>query len=187
VSEQVYHEGDSEFAGQVTKAGSANPAGIFVAGYYPEAALISLQVRGLGMTSVLLGPDGWDSPRLVGIAGHAIEGAYYLNHFSADDPGSKRSVTSTGAGSESPRMCLRLLLRCRSLLIELSGRPTCHAHGNPRCDGAHARLCGGYGENHADRNRDPIKSAVVLQIRNGKPAFCVRSTRRVIAIPSPTG
>src|SRR6266498_4670356 len=47
---------------------------------------LARQARSLGIESALLGADGWDSPKLTEIGGAAVEGAYFSNHYSVDDP-----------------------------------------------------------------------------------------------------
>ncbi|MBS1109669.1 MAG: Extracellular ligand-binding receptor [Anaeromyxobacteraceae bacterium] len=49
-------------------------------------ALIARQARELGMKQPLLGGDGWDSSKLYEIGGKAIEGSFFSNHYSPDDP-----------------------------------------------------------------------------------------------------
>jgi branched-chain amino acid transport system substrate-binding protein len=64
---------------------AANPEGIFIPGYYTEVGLIAKQVREQNISAVLIGGDGWDSPRTPEIGGDAVEGAFFANHYSADD------------------------------------------------------------------------------------------------------
>ncbi len=83
---QSYSEGDIDFRAQLTAVRGTNPDGVFVPGYYTEVGLIARQARELGLTVPLLGGDGWDSPKTIEIGGAAVEGAYFGNHYAADDP-----------------------------------------------------------------------------------------------------
>ncbi len=85
VSEESYSEGDTDFRAQLTSIKGANPEVIFVPGYYTEAGLIAKQVAEQNMNVKLIGGDGWDSPRTVEIGGAAVEGAFFCNHYSAED------------------------------------------------------------------------------------------------------
>jgi branched-chain amino acid transport system substrate-binding protein len=85
VSEQSYSSGDKDFKAQLTSIAGSKPQAILVAGYYNEAGLIASQARELGINVPLLGGDGWDSPSLVEVAGAAMEGNFFSNHFSAED------------------------------------------------------------------------------------------------------
>ena len=86
LAEIKYAEGDSDFHAQLTAIRAKRPDVLFVPGYYTDAGLIARQARGLGIQATLLGADGWDSPKLVEIGGAAVEGAYFSNHYSVDDP-----------------------------------------------------------------------------------------------------
>jgi branched-chain amino acid transport system substrate-binding protein len=85
-AEEAYTAGDIEFKAQLTKIKGGNPEVLFIPGYYTEVGLIARQARELGLNTVLLGGDGWDSPKTIEVGGAAIEGAYFSNHYAADDP-----------------------------------------------------------------------------------------------------
>lgn len=85
VSEQNYSSGDKDFKAQLTSISASNPQAVLVAGYYTEVGLIARQARELGLNVPLIGGDGWDSPSLVEVAGSAMEGNFFSNHFSAED------------------------------------------------------------------------------------------------------
>ncbi|MGE0527612.1 MAG: ABC transporter substrate-binding protein, partial [Bdellovibrionales bacterium] len=86
VAIENFQTGDSDFKAQLTEIRGANPDGIFIPAYYTEVGLIALQARELGIKAVLLGGDGWDSPKLFEIGQKAIEGAYFSNHYASESP-----------------------------------------------------------------------------------------------------
>lgn len=86
VAEQNFQTGDSDFKAQLTQIRSANPDAIFIPAYYTEVGLIARQARQLGLKAVLLGGDGWDSPKLFEIGAQAVEGAYFSNHYASESP-----------------------------------------------------------------------------------------------------
>jgi branched-chain amino acid transport system substrate-binding protein len=86
VSEQSYSSGDKDFKAQLTAIKGTQPDVILASGYYTESGLIALQARELQISAPLIGGDGWDSPSLVEVGGKAIEGSFFSNHFSAEDP-----------------------------------------------------------------------------------------------------
>jgi len=86
VSEQTFQTGDSDFKGQLTRIRSTNPDAIFIPAYYTEVGLIARQARQLGLKAVLLGGDGWDSPKLFEIGQDAIQGSYFSNHYASESP-----------------------------------------------------------------------------------------------------
>ena len=81
-----YAEGDSDFSAQLTSIRPEQPDVLFIPGYYTDAGLIARQAKALGIAATLLGADGWDSPKLAEIGGTAVEGSYFSNHYSLDDP-----------------------------------------------------------------------------------------------------
>jgi branched-chain amino acid transport system substrate-binding protein len=86
VSDQAYKSGDQDFKAQLTAMKGKDPQGLWIPGYYTDAALIARQARELGMKQPILGGDGFDSPKLAEIGQAAVEGAYFSNHYSPDDP-----------------------------------------------------------------------------------------------------
>jgi branched-chain amino acid transport system substrate-binding protein len=86
VDDQSYKAGDQDFKAQLTAIKGKKPEGIYVPGYYTDVALIARQARELGLKQPLMGGDGWDSAKLFEIGGKALDGCYYSNHYSPDDP-----------------------------------------------------------------------------------------------------
>jgi branched-chain amino acid transport system substrate-binding protein len=86
VAEQSFSQGDSDFHAQLTQIKSTNPDAIYVPGYYTEVGTIAHQAKELGLNAPLLGGDGWDSPKLWEIGGTALNGCYFSDHYSTDDP-----------------------------------------------------------------------------------------------------
>ena len=55
-------------------------------GYYTDVALIGRQSRELGMKMPFAGGDGWDSAKLYEIAQGALDGGFFTNHYSIENP-----------------------------------------------------------------------------------------------------
>ena len=85
VKEQKYSTGDKDFRAQLTSIKASQPDAIFVPGYYAEVALIAKQARLLGIKVPLLGGDGWVGDSLLKVAGSALDGCYFSNHYSEED------------------------------------------------------------------------------------------------------
>ncbi len=86
LAEQAFSAGDQDFRAQLTALKAKRPEAIYIPGYYTEVGLIARQARELGLTCPLLGGDGWESDQLLKIGGSALDGSYYSNHFSVDNP-----------------------------------------------------------------------------------------------------
>ena len=90
VVDGAYVAKDTDFRATLTRIKAKNPEFIFIPGYYEEVGLIVKQARELGITAPIMGADGWDSPKLVELAGKdALNNTYITNHYSSGDPDSK--------------------------------------------------------------------------------------------------
>lgn len=91
VAREGYSDGDKDFRAQLTKIVSLNPDVLFVPDYYEQDSLIAIQAREVGITSTILGPDGWDGVvKTVDKSSYsAIEGVYFANHYSVKDEAEK--------------------------------------------------------------------------------------------------
>lgn len=90
VAEEAYVAKDTDFRATLTRIKSAKPDFVFLPGYYEEAGLIVKQAREAGLDVPFMGGDGWDSPKLVEIAGaDALNNTFITNHYSSGDPDEK--------------------------------------------------------------------------------------------------
>jgi branched-chain amino acid transport system substrate-binding protein len=92
VTELDYNGGDKDFKAQLTAIKAADPEGVFVPGYYTECALICVQAKQLGLNVPLFGGDGWESEKLFEIGGDAVEGNYLSTHYSPAASGTELST-----------------------------------------------------------------------------------------------
>ncbi|MFO7154681.1 MAG: ABC transporter substrate-binding protein [Caldicoprobacter oshimai] len=87
VAEEAYMSGDTDFNAVLTSIKGKDFDVIFIPGYYNEAGLIIKQARAQGIDVPILGADGFDSPKLVELAGaEALNNVYFTNHYSSVDP-----------------------------------------------------------------------------------------------------
>jgi len=175
VDDQSYKAGDQDFKAQLTAIKNKNPQAIYVPGYYTDVALIARQARELGMKQPLLGGDGWDSAKLYEIGGKAIEGSFYSNHYSPDDPSPriqefvKAYQARFGAVPDG--------LAAQGYDAAMVGFDAM----NRAADGTGASVrdalaaTKGYpgvtGIITIDANHDAVKPAVVLEVKDGKSVF----------------
>ena len=86
VAKAAFLSKDIDFKAALTKIKAANPEAIYIPGYYEEVAKIIKQTREIGLNVPLIGCDGWDSPKLVEIAGpEALNNTYFSSAFSVQD------------------------------------------------------------------------------------------------------
>jgi len=80
---EAYVKEDTDFSALLTKVAEANVDVLFLPDYYNKVNVIAKQVKDKGITAIMLGADGWDSPDL---DLEAVDGAYFSNHYSPYDP-----------------------------------------------------------------------------------------------------
>jgi len=175
VADQSYSEGDTDFSAQLTAIRATNPQAIFVPGYYTEVGLIARQAKSLGLDIPLLGGDGWDSPSLLEIGGEALEGSYFSNHYSVDDPSPaiQKFVTEYEARfGAKPDALAGLGFDAAMLLFDAMTRAGSTDPIAVRDALAQTRdFPGVTGTITLDENRNAVKPAVVLTIQGGQLAY----------------
>jgi len=172
IAEEKYGEGDSDFSAQLTALRPKNADVLFVPGYYTDAGLIARQARSLGLRSVLLGADGWDSPKLTEIGGAAMDGAYFANHYSVDDPApdvrrfvadyTKRYGAAPDSIAASSYDAMRMLADAIVRAGSTEGKRVRDALA------ATKDFAGVTGTITMDSDRNPIKPIVILKVESGK-------------------
>ncbi len=86
VNDQSFKSGDQDFKAQLTTIKGQSPEMIYIPGYYTEVALAARQARELGIKVPLGGGDGWDSAKLYEIAQGALDGSFFSNHYTDENP-----------------------------------------------------------------------------------------------------
>jgi len=172
---QAYTGGDVDLSAQLQSLKDSNPEAIFLPGYYTDAGNIARQARKLGIEVPLLGGDGWDSDKLVEIGGDAMEGNYYSNHYSFEEtrPAVQQFVAAYKAaygavpdglaalGYDAALVLFDAMERSRSLDGPDLADAIAGTKNFPAVTGTIT----------LDKNRNPVKSAVVLKVEHGKPTY----------------
>lgn len=176
VADQAYSGGDQDFSAQLTTIRGENPQAIFVPGYYTDVGNIALQARKLGISRdvPLLGGDGWDSEQLAKIAGEAIEGSYYSNHYAPDQASAEveafvkrfrerfNGATPDGLaalGYDAAKVLADAMKRTLDTTGGLKGADLASAIAST------TKFPGVTGVISIDKDRNATKSAVVVQMR----------------------
>jgi len=172
VADVSYNEGDTDFSSQLTTVKDKNPEVIFVPGYYTEVALIAIKARQLGLKVPLLGGDGWDSASLIPIAGKALEGSYFSNHFSPDSeqPAVKQFVLAYRKRFDEVPNALAALGYDAAWIMAEGIKKAGSTDGKAIRDALASirNYPGVTGSITIDRNRNARKPAVIVQIKDGK-------------------
>lgn len=83
VNTEAYTVNDTDFSAVLTKIAGQNPDLLYLPDYYQKVSLIGKQARDKGIKAVFMGGDGWDSSD---IDWDSMDGGYFSNHYSAEDP-----------------------------------------------------------------------------------------------------
>jgi len=174
--EQKYSEGDKDFRSQLTAIKAAGVGGIFVPGYYTEAALVAKQARELGITVPIFGGDGWEAPQLIEIGGAALEGTYYSTHYSPEDSspavqGFVKRFQSRFNG-ETPDAMAALGYDSAVFLVDAIKRAGVTDPAAVRAALAATKdFTGVTGHTTIDANRNASKAAVIVTVKDGRFKF----------------
>ena len=175
VGDESYSAGDTDFNAQLTSIKAKNPQAIFVPGYYTAVGLIARQAKKQGIAAPLLGGDGWDSPKLTEIGGAALDGSFFTNHYSVEDPSpeAQKFLTAYKARFNSvPDALAGLGYDSAMVLFEAIKRAGSTDGKKIRDEIARTKDHAGVtGKITLDSERNANKPAVVLEIKGGKFLF----------------
>ncbi|TWD99560.1 amino acid/amide ABC transporter substrate-binding protein (HAAT family) [Neobacillus bataviensis] len=177
VAEEAYVAKDTDFHATLTRIKAANPDYVFLPGFYEEVGLVVKQAREIGLTVPFMGGDGWDSPKLVDIAGAAsLENTYITNHYSSGDSDKKVqdfvSAFKAKYDGKSPDAFGALGYDTVYFLADAikragSSDPKKIQKALAETDGLELVS----GKVKLDKNHDPIKAAVILEYVNGQQQY----------------
>ena len=85
VTKQAYTGGNLEISSQLQSIKGSGAEVVFLPGYYSDAGTIIRKAKEAGITAKFLGGDGWDSEELPKIAGDAVNGHYFSNHYAPEE------------------------------------------------------------------------------------------------------
>ena len=163
--------GTTDFKAQLTKILAGKPDVLYVSDYYNDVALIAKQARELGFKGPLVGGDGWDSPKLCEVGGPALEGCFFTNHYAADDtrPIIQDFVKKYKEKYNASPDALACLAYDATYLVLNAVQKAGVAEGPAIRDALKATdMAVVSGQVKFDENRNPVKSAVVIEIKGGK-------------------
>ncbi len=173
VATEHYSTGDIDFGAQFARIKAAGPDVIFLPSYYTDVPPQVKQARDLGITAPFLGSDAWSTPELLSECGADCEGIFLSNHYSAD---SANALTAAFVAAyrarfgETPDDVAALTYDAFGLLraaLAKSGKTGRKAV----LDGLRQiRLYSGVTGDmlFEEGSGDPVKGAVILQIKDGK-------------------
>ncbi|GEL06060.1 ABC transporter substrate-binding protein [Rummeliibacillus stabekisii] len=177
VAEESYVAKDTDFKSTLTRLKSKKPDFIYIPGYYEEVGLIVKQAREAGITVPLMGGDGWDSPKMVELAGgDSLNNTFFTNHYSSEDPDEKiqKFVEAfKGANKDQAPDAFNALgydtVYWLKDAIERAGSTDGEKVKDALAETKDLSLV--TGTFSVDENHHPVKSATVLEFKDGKQVF----------------
>lgn len=172
VAFETYTTGDKDFSAQLTKIAKSGADSLFLPNYYSEVPLQVKQARQLGYKGKILGSDSWGNEELVKLAGNSCEGLFFTTHYAADTATPKAQAFIKAyktAYGKVPDDVAALTYDSFGLLfaaIKAAGSVDREAVRNALA--AITSYEGVTGTMQFKGTGDPIKSAVVIQIKGGK-------------------
>jgi branched-chain amino acid transport system substrate-binding protein len=166
-----YKSGQSDFSSQIKQALSENTDIVFLAGY-DESGFIAAKLQEAGGKAIPIGSDGWDAESFFALGGNKIHQGYYINHWSPahEDPLSQAFMGKYGSQGEikAPTALTYDAVNILVAAIRLAESP---AHEAVRRSLAGLRGFNGVtGEIAFDAQGDALKSACLIEIRDGHPS-----------------
>ena len=173
VAMETYTTGDRDFAAQLTKIRETAPDIIYLPAPYNDTPLIAAQARQLGIKAPFLGSDAWSSPDIIKLdTGKSLEGSYFCNHYSTEAPNPKAKqfiADYTARFGNAPDDVAALTYDAMTLAADsvakagkLDRSAVRDAMTSTRAfDGVTGQFV------YPEGAREPAKSAVIMQIKNG--------------------
>jgi len=149
---------------------------VFLPNYYNEVALQLQQAKQLGLSATFLGGDAWDSPDLFTLAGNdLLEGTYFSNHYAVDaDVPELKAFLKAYEDKYNSTPDATAALTYDAIKILIAGIEKAGSTDKTAIRDAVAAtkdFSGVTGSISYEGSGDPVKSAVMIKIVNGKYTY----------------
>ncbi len=177
VGQETYNGStDTDFSAILAKVAAAKPDVLYVPDYYPIVNLVGQQAKEKGITAVMMGGDGWDSADL-DVA--AADNSFYSNHY---DVGDTRAVMKTWIAAYGkkyqqngkpavPDALATLGYDATNLMLTAIQAAGVDDPAKVKTALAGIKFQGVTGVLTFDAQHNPVKSAVIVQVKDGKKTF----------------
>jgi branched-chain amino acid transport system substrate-binding protein len=168
---ESYTKDDADFSAILSKVADADVDVLYLPDYYNKVSLIANQAKEKGINVAMVGGDGWDSPDLDTAA---LDGGFFTNHYSADDP--RPEVQEFVAKYEArfgakPDALATLAYDAAQILMSSMNAANSTDPSVVKDAMAAIEFSGVSGTITYDENHNPVKSAVILSVKDGVVGF----------------
>jgi branched-chain amino acid transport system substrate-binding protein len=174
---ETYTKDDTDFSAVLSKVAAAKPDVFFVPDYYQKVSVIAKQAKEKGITATLLGGDGWDSSQLDVVA---TNGGYYSNHYDPSDTRpivvdwlAKYAAAYKGADGKGKVPDALATLAYDAANLMFTGIKNAGSTDPDKVKAALDSISfeAVSGKITFDKLHNPVKSAVVVSIKDGKKLY----------------
>jgi branched-chain amino acid transport system substrate-binding protein len=177
VGKETYTSKDTDFSAILAKVAAAKPDLVYLPDYYNVVNLVTKQAKEKGIKAPFMGGDGWDSSDM---DLKAADGGYFTNHYSPQDtrPEVQGLVKAFGekykddkSQPKVPDALAALAYDATNLMLQ--GIKEAGADDTAKVKDALAKISFNAvsGKITFDATHNPVKSATILAIKDGKVAF----------------
>jgi branched-chain amino acid transport system substrate-binding protein len=177
VGKETYTAKDTDFNAILAKVAAAKPDVVYLPDYYNVVNLVTKQAKEKGIKAVFMGGDGWDSSDL---DLKAADGGFFTNHYSPSDTRAEvqNFVKAFGAKYKDdksqpkvPDALAALAYDATNMLIQAIKEAGADDTAKVKDALAKINFNGVSGKITLDANHNPIKSATILAVKDGKVQF----------------
>jgi branched-chain amino acid transport system substrate-binding protein len=177
VGKETYTGQDTDFSAILAKVSEAKPDVVYLPDYYNIVNLVGAQAKEKGITAPFMGGDGWDSSDL---DPKAAEGGYFTNHYSDQDtrPIVQSWLKTYGDKYKDkdgkaiiPDALSTLSYDATNLMLAAIQKAGVDDPSKVKDALAALEWEGVSGKITFDKNHNPIKAAVILQVKDGKVVY----------------
>jgi len=171
VGKETYTSQDTDFSAILAKVAEAKPDVVYLPDYYNIVNLVTAQAKEKGITAPFLGGDGWDSAELDRAA---ADGGYFTNHYSEQDTREivQQWVKNYQAEYGSvPDALATLAYDATNLLLAAIQNAGVDDPAKVKDAMAAIKWEAVSGTITFDQYHNPIKSAVILQVKDGQVKY----------------
>jgi branched-chain amino acid transport system substrate-binding protein len=181
VGKATYTAKDTDFSAILARVAEAKPDVVYLPDYYNVVNLVTKQAKEKGINVPFVGGDGWDSADL-DLA--AADGGYFTNHYSPDDPRPEvqnfrkaygEKYKDENGNPKVPDALAALAYDAANLLLEAINQAgttdTAKVKDALEKIKFKIKFNGVSGQITFDANHNPIKSAVILAVKDGAVKF----------------
>jgi branched-chain amino acid transport system substrate-binding protein len=178
VGKETYTSKDTDFNAILAKVAAAKPDVVYLPDYYNVVNLATKQAKEKGIKAVFMGGDGWDSSDL---DLKAADGGFFTNHYSPQDTRAEVQNFVKAFGEKFkddksqpkvPDALAALAYDATNLLLQaIKEGGTLDDTAKVKDALAKITFNAVSGKITFDNNHNPVKSATILAVKDGKVVF----------------